>query len=85
MARLIPDSAVVVAVDLPSGVDSDTDETGGVFVCADVTVTFGAFKPCLLLPAASYTADELIFLDVGIGGALSSEPVVHQCHVRAAG
>ena len=38
----------VVAVDLPSGVDADTGEVPGAAVRADVTVTFGTYKPGLL-------------------------------------
>ena len=49
-------AALVVAVDLPSGVDPDTGETPAPHVRADVTVTFGAAKPCLLLPPADRAA-----------------------------
>ena len=41
-------SAPVVAVDLPSGVEADTGEVHGEAVRADVTVTFGTYKPGLL-------------------------------------
>ena len=41
--------ATVVAVDLPSGVDADTGAVDGPAVRADVTVTFGALKPGLLI------------------------------------
>ena len=47
--------ALVVAVDLPSGIDADTGEAAGAAVRADVTVTFGTLKPGLLIdPGASY-------------------------------
>ncbi len=42
-------AAVVVAVDLPSGVDADTGAVPGAAVQADVTVTFGTVKPGLLV------------------------------------
>ena len=46
--------ALVVAVDLPSGVDADTGVVGGTAVSADVTVTFGALKPGLLVAPGRY-------------------------------
>lgn len=57
--------AVVVAVDLPSGVDADTGEVHGEAVRADVTVTFGAYKPGLLIdPGREYAG---VVRLVGIG------------------
>ncbi|WP_344494780.1 NAD(P)H-hydrate dehydratase [Streptomyces enissocaesilis] len=55
-ARAARDSgAVVVAVDLPSGVEADSGEVRGECVRADVTVTFGTYKPGLLIdPAREY-------------------------------
>ncbi len=69
------DGAVVVAVDLPSGIDADTGEVHGTAVMADVTVTFGTWKPGLLIdPGASHAgAAELI--DIGLGPYLP-EPAV---------
>jgi hydroxyethylthiazole kinase-like uncharacterized protein yjeF len=58
----------VVAADLPSGVDPDTGELPGPFIPADVTVTFGAAKPCLLLPPACHHAGRLVVVDVGLPG-----------------
>lgn len=44
-----------VAVDVPSGMYSDKGLTEGLFVYADMTVTFAAYKPChLLYPSADY-------------------------------
>ncbi|MEV7373460.1 NAD(P)H-hydrate dehydratase [Streptomyces sp. NPDC090301] len=62
--------AVVVAVDLPSGIDADTGEVAGEALRADVTVTFGTYKPGLLVdPARSYTG-ALRLVDIGLGGEL---------------
>ncbi|KNB50169.1 bifunctional ADP-dependent NAD(P)H-hydrate dehydratase/NAD(P)H-hydrate epimerase [Streptomyces caatingaensis] len=60
------EGALVVAVDLPSGVDADTGEVRGDAVRADATVTFGAYKPGLLIdPARSYAgAPHLV--DIGL-------------------
>src|SRR6476620_4659921 len=41
VAAALPDGALVVAADVPSGVDASTGQVGGVAVRADVTVTFG--------------------------------------------
>ena len=58
--------ATVVAVDLPSGVDADTGVVEGTAVRADVTVTFGTWKPGLLIdPGATYAGvTELV--DIGL-------------------
>jgi len=58
--------ATVVAVDLPSGVDADTGVVEGRAVRADVTVTFGTWKPGLLIdPGATYAGvTELV--DIGL-------------------
>ncbi len=56
--------ALVVAVDLPSGVDADTGEVHEGAVRADVTVTFGTAKPGLLL-ARDHVGD-LVVVDIGL-------------------
>ena len=58
--------AVVVAADLPSGVDADTGKVAGAAVWADVTVTFGALKPGLLLPPGADHAGLLDVVDIGL-------------------
>ncbi len=60
--------AVVVAVDLPSGVDADTGAADDGAVWADVTVTFGLMKPGLLLAPGSMHAGLLELVDIGLGG-----------------
>ena len=48
-------AALVVAVDVPSGVDASTGRVEGPAVRADVTVTFGGWKPGLFVdPGASF-------------------------------
>jgi ADP-dependent NAD(P)H-hydrate dehydratase / NAD(P)H-hydrate epimerase len=70
----IPATAKVVAVDLPSGVDVETGETPGSHISADVTVTFGSWKPCLLAPPAAYAAGDIVFVDVGLSPFLPQPP-----------
>lgn len=63
----------VVAVDLPSGVDADTGAVEGVAVWAALTVTFGTYKPGLLVGAGRGHAGRVEL--VGIGLAPGPAPV----------
>jgi len=64
--RLTGADAVVVAVDVPSGVDASTGEVAGAAVRADVTVTFGALKTGLVVaPGADY-AGAVEVVDIGL-------------------
>jgi hydroxyethylthiazole kinase-like uncharacterized protein yjeF len=56
----------VVAVDLPSGVDADTGEVAGAAVRADVTVTFGTWKPGLLIDPGAGLAGLAELIDIGL-------------------
>lgn len=62
----VPDTAYLVAVDLPSGADPEGLEPLGVAVYADETVTFGPAKPVHLLPATSAAVGRLTVLDIGV-------------------
>ncbi|WP_086767175.1 NAD(P)H-hydrate epimerase, partial [Streptomyces bobili] len=64
--------AVVVAVDLPSGVEADTGEVRGAAVRADLTVTFGTHKPGLLVDPAREYAGSVRLVDIGLD--LPGEP-----------
>ena len=64
----------VVAVDLPSGVEADTGEVHGQAVRATLTVTFGAYKPALLIDPARQHAGEVRFTDIGLAPELPGEP-----------
>jgi ADP-dependent NAD(P)H-hydrate dehydratase / NAD(P)H-hydrate epimerase len=66
--------AVVVATDLPSGVDADTGETGGEAIRADVTVTFGTIKPGLLIDPGASHAGTVQLVDIGLGPHLTATP-----------
>ncbi|MER5889631.1 NAD(P)H-hydrate dehydratase [Streptomyces sp. NPDC001941] len=59
--------AAVVAVDLPSGVDADTGEVAGEALRADATVTFGTYKPGLLVDPAREYAGAVRLVDIGLG------------------
>ncbi|MEV7589257.1 NAD(P)H-hydrate dehydratase [Streptomyces sp. NPDC089922] len=66
LVERIPAGAPVLAVDLPSGVDADTGEVAGPAVTADVTVTFGAYKPGLLIDPGASHAGAVHLVDIGL-------------------
>ncbi|QXE35178.1 NAD(P)H-hydrate dehydratase [Streptomyces sp. GMY02] len=66
--------AVVVAVDLPSGVEADSGEVAGEAVGADVTVTFGTYKPGLLIDPAREHAGAVRLVDIGLVPHLPAVP-----------
>ncbi|HSR83697.1 MAG TPA: NAD(P)H-hydrate dehydratase [Streptosporangiaceae bacterium] len=68
--------ALVVAVDLPSGIDADTGEVTGVAIRADVTVTFGTVKPGLLIDPGAEHAGPTELIDIGLGPYLPEPAVV---------
>ena len=63
-----------VAVDLPSGIDADTGAVAGPAVHADVTVTFGAVKPGLLIDPGASHAGVVEFIDIGLRPYLDGPP-----------
>ena len=74
-ARASAAGAIVVATDLPSGVDADTGVVAGAAISADVTVTFGTLKPGLLIdPGAGY-AGTVELVDIGLEPVLTAAPV----------
>jgi hydroxyethylthiazole kinase-like uncharacterized protein yjeF len=58
--------ALVVAVDVPSGVDVDTGMVDGPHVTADVTVTFGTHKPCHVVDPAALACGVVHLIDIGL-------------------
>lgn len=65
----------VLAVDLPSGVDADTGDVQGEAVTADVTVTFGTYKPGLLVGDGRRHAGRVELVDIGLAPYLPPAPV----------
>lgn len=57
---------VVLAVDIPSGVDGLTGVASGWVLRADRTVTFAALKPGLLLEPGASLAGEVTVADIGL-------------------
>ena len=62
--------AIRVSVDLASGVDADTGQVLGVAFDADLTVTFGAFKPGHLIAPGKALSGEVRLIDIGIADSL---------------
>lgn len=57
---------LIVAIDIPTGLDADTGAAGDTAVCADLTVTLGAPKTGLLRPEALARIGSLEVADIGI-------------------
>lgn len=66
--------ALVVSVDIPSGLSSDTFEIIGPCVQADITVTLGAPKIAHLFPPAEEYVGELIVADISLPPFLFDNP-----------
>jgi NAD(P)H-hydrate epimerase len=64
--RRAADGIPVVAVDLPSGLPSDSGDVDWPTVCATVTVTFAAPKRGHVLPPACDRVGDLVVADIGI-------------------
>lgn len=64
----------IVSVDIPSGVNADTGAVEGEAIDADLTVTFGALKPGLLLMPGKEFAGAIHFVDIELDSTLG-EPV----------
>jgi len=66
--------AVVVACDVPSGVDASTGEVAGAAVRAHGTATFHAAKPGLWIDPGKTHASWVRVIDIGIPGGGPGEP-----------
>ena len=62
----IPKNVPVLAIDIPSGVDGDTGQISGSSMAADVTVTFAALKPGLMISPGSELAGKVEVADIGL-------------------
>lgn len=62
-----PVNPFVLAVDLPSGINTDTGEAAeGGAVRADLTVTFDSCKPLHTAPSSAPFCGEIVCADIGI-------------------
>ncbi|MEV4533608.1 NAD(P)H-hydrate dehydratase [Asanoa sp. NPDC049518] len=67
---------MIVAVDVPSGVEVDTGDVPGKAVQADVTVTFGCLKPAHVVGPAAPLAGEVELVDIGLRPWLKADPAI---------
>ncbi|MEZ0072859.1 NAD(P)H-hydrate dehydratase [Planotetraspora sp. GP83] len=76
LARMAAETpALVMAVDVPSGVDASTGRVEGPAVRAHVTVTFGAYKNGLLIDPGASHAGTVELVDIGLGPYLPDPDV----------
>ena len=66
MNRQRESGAFVLAVDLPSGINTDTGEAAEGSVRADLTVTFDSCKPLHTAPSSAPFCGEIVCADIGI-------------------
>lgn len=78
-----PGGAPVLAVDIPSGVSGLTGEPAGRVLQADLTVTFAAVKPGLVLQPGRSLAGELYVADIGLDTSGSTAWIVERDDVAA--
>jgi len=70
LQRANDSAALRIAVDMPTGVAADTGAIPGAVFRADLTVTFAAAKPGLLIAPGKAVAGEIEVVDIGVGDAL---------------
>ena len=78
-----PAGAPVLAVDIPSGVNGLTGEAAEGAVTADVTVTFAALKPGLLLGSGPRRAGAVDVVDIGLDVGRARIHLVEDADVAA--
>jgi hydroxyethylthiazole kinase-like uncharacterized protein yjeF len=76
---------VVVACDVPSGVDASTGQATGVAVQADATATFNAAKPGLWIDPGKTLAGSVRVLDIGIPAGGPADPAIGLISERVVG
>lgn len=75
--------ALVVAVDVPSGIDVDTGRVEGPHVTADLTVTFGTHKVAHLVDPSAMACGALHLVDLGLDLGPAAVEALQPDDVRA--
>ena len=76
-------SPMVLAVDIPSGVNGLTGEAASGVLAANRTITFAALKPGLLLGAGAIAAGVVEVADIGLSCEAALGHLVEACDVAA--
>ncbi len=76
-----------VAIDIPSGLSADAWNIEGPALVADLTVTFGAKKPCHVLEPTKSMCGEVVVCDIGFANTavdelLETTPQIHEVAPR---
>ena len=66
MRRLHKSGAFVLAVDLPSGINTDTGEVAEGAAHADLTITFDSYKPLHIAKTSAPLCGKIVCADIGI-------------------
>ncbi|MGI6139256.1 MAG: NAD(P)H-hydrate epimerase [Candidatus Hydrogenedentales bacterium] len=72
-------SAYTIAVDLPSGMDSDTGQSCGRCIRANLTVTFAFAKQGFAAPEACANVGKLVVADIGIPDCCADDEAWARC------
>ncbi len=72
-----------LAVDIPSGLDCDTGQTGGDCVRASQTCTLVSLKPCFLREPGRHLAGIVSVIDIGVPKEIKFAVEQHQISVAA--
>ncbi|MBX3115244.1 MAG: NAD(P)H-hydrate dehydratase [Fimbriimonadaceae bacterium] len=71
-------SAIVLAVDVPSGIETDTGRSLGVHVIANKTISFGLPKPCFFQSDGLEACGDWVIADIGFPRVLLGQPTKAQ-------
>ncbi|MGE3745477.1 MAG: NAD(P)H-hydrate dehydratase [Sphingomonadaceae bacterium] len=78
LGRLADAARLKLAVDLPSGVATDTGELLSPIPAFDMTVVLGALKPANLIQPAARSMGRLVVADIGLGAVESRTTLVQK-------